>query len=330
MATLVRGLDGGFGDDSGAQAEEVLRERTSLDMEVMPGKGVGPFVLGMPVGAAIGFLRKHFRTINNVELKYSDANPTALALVINLADEGIQLRFDPASQRLKMVEVYDLGKTKLSYCGTRFCDGATEATFVAVYRLFGPSHPGDYDPGRQQYCLNYPGLAFIFPIPTKHESLYARGEAELPIEFPDGTTPIASRLCVYAGGNVRDPQMPEQGPIDYIFEEVHVDVNSGLYFTRRRRAISFGDSCQDVISEIGPPSKIFYKDEDKMKIHARAGSTEDTRCSDYFYNYFDLGIDVLFDGARHVAKKVCSPHKLSWPFRFQQVCQVQLSHSAWR
>ena len=32
--------------------------------------------------------------------------------------------------------------------------------------------------------------------------------------------------------------------------------------------VLFGDSCQDVMSSLGAPCKVYYKDEDKMKIHS--------------------------------------------------------------
>jgi hypothetical protein len=46
------------------------------------------------------------------------------------------------------------------------------------------------------YFLHYPGLLFMVPIPAQHAHLAAK--EELPIEFPDGTTPVASRLVISA------------------------------------------------------------------------------------------------------------------------------------
>lgn len=54
--------------------------------------------------------------------------------------------------------------------------------------------------------------------------------------------------------------------------------------------VYFGDSVQDVVSVIGAPARIFYKDEDKMKIHSpNAHRKAAAQKSDYFYNYFTLG-----------------------------------------
>lgn len=75
---------------------------------------------------------------------------------------------------------------------------------------------------------------------------------------------------------------------------------------------------QDAMCELGQPQRIFYKEDDRMRIHgASAGhagghgarervsenptlnddtlaNTNDTDDSAFFYNYFDLGIDLLF------------------------------------
>ena len=56
------------------------------------------------------------------------------------------------------------------------------------------------------------------------------------------------------------------------------------------RTVQFGDSVQDVVTSIGAPARIFYKDEDKMKIHSpNAHRKAAALKSDYFYNYFTLG-----------------------------------------
>lgn len=70
------------------------------------------------------------------------------------------------------------------------------------------------------------------------------------------------------------------------------------------RDVLFGHSVQDVISAIGAPARVFYKSEDKMKIHSpNAHRKAATQKSDYFYNYFTLGFDILFDARTNCVKK---------------------------
>ena len=60
---------------------------------------------------------------------------------------------------------------------------------------------------------------------------------------------------------------------------------------------------QDVMSTLGCPSKVFYKAEDKMKIHSPvAVKTTCGHWTDYFFNYSTLGV---------VSVCVCVPKKTS-------------------
>lgn len=49
------------------------------------------------------------------------------------------------------------------------------------------------------YVLHYPGLLFLFPIPAQHAEHCSSRSGDLPLELPDGSTPIAARICIYAG-----------------------------------------------------------------------------------------------------------------------------------
>ena len=66
-----------------------------------------------------------------------------------------------------------------------------------------------------------------------------------------------------------------------------------------QKTIKFGDSVQDVMSAVGAPNRIFYKSEDKMKIHSpNAFRKAATHKSDYFYNYFTLGFVSTLDSIK--------------------------------
>lgn len=57
------------------------------------------------------------------------------------------------------------------------------------------------------------------------------------------------------------------------------------------REIHFTDTCQDVCTLLGAPQKVFFKAEDKMKIHSpNAHRRVTARRSDFFFNYFTLGM----------------------------------------
>jgi len=121
-----------------------------------------------------------------------------------------------------------------------------------------------------------------------------------------------------------------------------VILGKGIAFGTQKR-IFFGDTTQDVLSCLGTPDQVYYKKHDKLRIfsknrhQSRSGgggartrssgissshqgginspqtsssgpsSTSETTSStsiDYFYNYFGLGIDILFRGDTHQVRKI--------------------------
>eukprot|EP00124_Ichthyophonus_hoferi_P002046 Ihof_evm6s126 gene=Ihof_evmTU6s126 len=283
------------------------QERGKLGkLNVVPGKLIGPFVLGMPLSVTIDFLKKNFRDIKNIDLLYSETLPIKLGIVLRLNDNGIQLHFGPSSQCLDIVEIFDPLLVTLAYCGTLFTSTEILPTFPNIYQLFGPSYPGTYNDRQHDYKLSYPGISFYFPIPSQYETLYSKGK--VPLQFPDGTASIVHRLTIYnkdttpplpslSSSSLLEPSTP------WSRADIVVKPSVGFYLLHTGGQVLFGDSCQDVLYELGPPSKIFYKDEDKMKIHART-SIANTKCNGYFYNYYPLGLDLLFSSTNHRVVKV--------------------------
>ncbi|KAJ6915884.1 hypothetical protein NC652_018520 [Populus alba x Populus x berolinensis] len=127
------------------------------------------------------------------------------------------------------------------------------ATFVAVYALFGPTFPGICDKDRGVYTLFYPGLSFAFPIPSQYTDCCHDREAELPLEFPDGTTPVTCRVSIYdgsadkkvgVGSLMHKASAPPLLPGNLYMEEVHVKLGGELYFSIGGQHIPFGASPQ--------------------------------------------------------------------------------------
>ena len=53
--------------------------------------------------------------VQAVEISYCDRDPLSYDLTIKLTKDGIKLVFDSISQRLKVIEVYDLSLVRLKY-----------------------------------------------------------------------------------------------------------------------------------------------------------------------------------------------------------------------
>jgi hypothetical protein len=180
-------------------------------MRVSPGIGVGPFNLGLLLNEAIELLQtgtpqKPFK------IMYNEGDPLSSTITVCVPDDGLQLRFDPLTQRLVLIDFFDLTKVQLSYASPRkresvFAGPKVLATFLLVYDLFGPTYPGHYDFERKAYFLEYNGLSFLFPIPDEYTSRYIKGTDELPLELPDGTTPATTRLFVFSGSSVEKCQL---------------------------------------------------------------------------------------------------------------------------
>jgi hypothetical protein len=48
------------------------KETKMLTMEIIPGKSVGSFVLGMGISEAIGFIQQKNKVISHADLKYNE------------------------------------------------------------------------------------------------------------------------------------------------------------------------------------------------------------------------------------------------------------------
>eukprot|EP00013_Stygamoeba_regulata_P014494 CAMPEP_0177687798 /NCGR_PEP_ID=MMETSP0447-20121125/34328_1 /TAXON_ID=0 /ORGANISM="Stygamoeba regulata, Strain BSH-02190019" /LENGTH=453 /DNA_ID=CAMNT_0019198079 /DNA_START=23 /DNA_END=1384 /DNA_ORIENTATION=+ len=211
-----------------------------LNLDVQPGSGLGFFRLGMPISEAIGLIEEHNTDISRVEIQYHQSEPLERDITLNLVGEGILLSFDPFSQRLRLIEVHNLARVLLSYEHTVFSGGGMEPTFAQVYNTFGPSYPGDYDHENNRYVLQYPGLSFTFSIPAEFRHLYTKDTNELPMEMPNGVSPLASCIYLYAGGRLRNPTLPPLGEGSLYYQPVLARLGQGVLFasSSTRAAVS--------------------------------------------------------------------------------------------
>lgn len=302
-----------------------------LDLEVQPERSLGneqwEFLLGMPFYQVVYILRKQDTNIKGVQIWYSEQNPLFTDLVINLTQDGVRLIFDSDSQQLKIIEVYCLSKVKMRYCGSIFNSPNVLPTIHQIDQSFGATHPGVYHSEKQIFVLNFRGLSFEFRIESKCEPRYTHGLGA--IQFRSGMSPVVSKMYIYTGNSLDDTRPPTL-PLSCFHGNAYLDklevvsennITKALRFyligegngparlsdvkkVTSERTVSFGDTCEDVSSALGCPSKVFYKDEDKMRIHSPlAQQRAQSKRSDYFFNYFTFGVDILFDAFTHRVKK---------------------------
>ncbi|ORY05962.1 UPF0183-domain-containing protein, partial [Basidiobolus meristosporus CBS 931.73] len=259
---------------------------------------------GMPIGDAIQIIKKEATQISKVELKYCAEKPLEQDLVLNLVENGICLRFEPSSQRLKCLVLSKLEEVRLSYQEHEFNSKANVPTYFLIDKLFGPTHPGEFDEKQSEYTLQYPGVSFVFPIPEKHKHHYASGA--MITGFPDGTTPVCNRVYVYHGPSWQksfSPPLPiglnTDNRCNVVVDCVLIDVSRHDCGNSHTGLTAF-----DVITNLGQPNEVFHKRDDSMRIHSRLEPGKGEASNDYFYIYFQHGFDLLFDATTHCCKKI--------------------------
>ncbi|EFC43326.1 predicted protein [Naegleria gruberi] len=277
-----------------------------LTLPVEPGYSMGSFRIGMPISEAIQHLKHLDDKPNAVEILYNEKDPLNNDTIVKIVEEDIVLYFESKTQRLKLIQINNVKKVKLSYGASIFSGPNVDASFVNIYNVFGPTYPGEFDTKSNTYKLTYPGLTFVFPIPPMFSHLYSDGK-ELPIEFPNNTTPIATTIYLFHGHDLAKPKLPpvksESTPDSY-YEPIIVNLGRGIELSYSKKKIKFGYSTQDVLMILGAPDKIYYKRNDKLRIHAIGAGQSQTVGNDYFYNYFSMGFDIMFGGNTHTVQKI--------------------------
>jgi len=333
-----------------------------LELEVIPEHGLTSeaieFILGMHFSVAVASVQSHVGHIKAVEISYCDKDPLSYDLTMRLSKDGIKLVFDSISQRLKIIEIYDLSLVRLKYCDLPFNCPDVSPTIEQIDQSFGATLPGVYDEARRVFTLTFRGLAFEFPAATKFQPSYGGSRRELGrLQFLPGESPTVSHMSIYTGNSLAECNAPPPPPSRLpSLAAISVEVlragarTLGLLITLDpilgelgrtwpvprqgeegqliSKTIRFGDSVQDVMSAIGAPSRIFYKSEDKMKIHSPAAHRRSAALkSDYFYNYFTMGIDILFDAKNNKVKKFILHTNFPGHYNFNMYhrCEFSLS-----
>ena len=304
-----------------------------LELSVSPEHSIGTrswsFILGMPLPQVIHTIRQQVEEIRSVSLVYSDQNPLDKDICLYLSQDGITLVFDCTTQRLRTININDVSKVILTYSNKTFCSPQIQPTLGLINQTFGATVPGVYNADQQLLTINYRGIAFYFSMPSRLLHSQQFGLDHLQFR-PDTPSPVVSNISIFCGESLGLSPVPLI-PIRSMSGAVHAsrveaiwtkDRLQGLAFHLNReytnitasisetqtqelvvKKVFFNDKLQDVLSALGSPSKIFYKDEDKMRIHSIKKTMLTRKQSDFFCNYFSLGVDILCDARTSRVKK---------------------------
>ncbi|KAI0178972.1 hypothetical protein GGR52DRAFT_534297 [Hypoxylon sp. FL1284] len=184
-----------------------------------PNVGLGFLVLGASLHDILTRLKAEPQSFPKLDLAYSQINPVTKPIMLTLPANGLRMRFDGPEQRLRLIEVVDFTKNRITYqekdiarpansqgaVGSSAPTGntATGPAFKNVYhRLFGPTYAGEYIPPKEEkatavgtYVLSYPGVSFSFPLP---KSAFSQ-EKDVVSLLSSPASQVASSVAVFSG-----------------------------------------------------------------------------------------------------------------------------------
>ncbi|KAF8556960.1 UPF0183-domain-containing protein [Imleria badia] len=297
---------------------------STLDLDIRPGSGIGMFELGSSLWSVISTLRTLQHLFPQVEVKFDLENASTTPVILHLRPY-FDLLFSAYHQRLHTI---CLRKPRdphpqiaLRYKDSIICHGEEPLVKIKISRTFGPTYPGDE--------LRYPGVWFSFDDDSISEGL--KGSSSHAIA--DNRSKEVKRIIV----TQKDAQDVGRDPLDEVnlcpvmygdISRAIVKVNNGvvLHFygpsglSTSSLHVRLGETtAQDLNIDLGTPSRIYYKDDERMAIHSPNPQLEDeSQSTDYFYNYFSHGIDFLISGQTHLVRKIILHSNVPGSPLFQQ------------
>lgn len=264
-------------------------------------------MLGASLHDILTRLKAEPQRFPKLDVIHEPSTPVTAPIILNLPSNGIRLRFDGPEQRLRLVEVIDFTKNKITYKDRDVFKSATTAaapgsispenlsgpTFKYVYKsLIGPTYPGEYiEPEAANstdlgiYILSYPGIAFSFPMQT---SAWSPGKDMVSL-LSSSTVYVAASMAIFSGStwsDARDTLYTQQlEPVkafsafsksrENVPEEVNLVKIYGeglIEFVRPTSgsslSIQLGETTpQQLVAELGPPDAIYRKNDQRMSIH---------------------------------------------------------------
>ena len=250
-------------------------------------------MLGASLYDILARFKVQLQELPTVDVTYDPSKPLSAPVILNFPRNGLRLRFDGPDQRLRLIEVLDFSRTRLTYEGKDVVkvtgtadnevplDNIQGPTFRYVYdRLVGRTFPGSYLPPAKDsindhgtYVLSYQGMAFSFPL--KHSawseetnfnillsSTAANPATSMAIfngaKWEEVSQDLYSRPCAHPRSLALQSRGREQQPDEVEFGKI---CGNGVVELVRRSTppfrIALGQTTpQDLVTELGPPDQI--------------------------------------------------------------------------
>lgn len=305
-------------------------------LTLIPGRSLGQFELGSLLWNVLTILRSSQNLFPNAQICW-DAQESATSYIqVSISSPAIRLIFDGPTQRLVLIEAYhptDLNSNFTSRIGSlgewisyrnqalSLSVGANDpgVSLRVIHRLFGPTYPpSPHIAHPHETLISYPGVAFSFQDQILNRVILSVQPSEIDEEvsesnqlaeayykpnMPDYMECIDGDVSCAA---VKLGNRPDSIPTTVCFSfkssspsKLMPDLN-----------VTIGESTsEDIMCDFGAPLRTFWKEDDRMKIHAhlkspgRPNGTVDEP-NPYFMSYYNLGLDFLIDPIANVVIKI--------------------------
>ncbi|KAF8607709.1 hypothetical protein BDV93DRAFT_519726 [Ceratobasidium sp. AG-I] len=279
----------------------------TLDLDLRPGSGLGPFELGTSLFDILAFLRRPSPpTFPSVSVKFDTAQPAVSPIILHLRPH-LDLLFTRHTQRLHTISLslrrnaHSHPPLVLGYKSEVLSGPDVVLTRTVVQRTMGPTYKGER--------MKYPGVWFSFDEDTPGAASAGGG-----VNTSDGNTEVKRIVITQrqeSSEGEKEESMDEVIPNSVMYGDVKraaIKVHNGVelhFYTPEPDAepihVQIGvTTAEDLTCDLGPPVLTHYKEDDRMAIHATAKDDEES----YFYNYFQHGLDFLISGKTHRVRKI--------------------------
>ncbi|KAF2141037.1 uncharacterized protein K452DRAFT_359438 [Aplosporella prunicola CBS 121167] len=293
-----------------------MASSTPPAVPIVPGRSLGFMLLGASIHDILTRVKAQPSVYPKIELIYDLRYPIAAPIFVALPHNGLRLRFDGPDQRLRLIEVLDFSKTRLSYKNVEVVKaaeagmgglgnptGPTGPRFRHVYdKLLGPTYAGEFlapkdgdTSGKGIYVLSYPGIAFNFLLDVSAWS----ADKDFVSLLSSSATSAAKSMAIFDGESwpkargtlftnaPLNPRSLELAAKANVADEIEVArmYGEGRVELVRRSSPSFWlqlsvTSPQQLVEELGPPDAIYHKSDRRLSIHGHApGSSRSRRFS---------------------------------------------------
>lgn len=207
-------------------------------------------VLGASLHDILTRLKAEPQRYPKLDLAYSATDPVGEPVTVSLPANGIRLRFDGPEQRLRLIEIIDFTKNRITYQDKDIAkpvtsqgvgsprlggDATAGPAFKNIYhRLFGPTYAGEYIPPTDSghsnamgtYILSYPGVAFSFPLP---KSAYSPNKDVVSLlSSPVSQTAIS--VAIFSGKSWAHAR-------ETLWDEILPSVKSAFVFNKSKEVV---------------------------------------------------------------------------------------------